>query len=301
VKKGDLVSELIAVLDETQSVDTFLVTLGLLESMEAKAQPAIPSILRNAERLGVFKNHLTSKGRDTEQVESIVKSLEKILSSEQKSSPRTAVAGSEPSEPGSALGALAGALVGSAVGSPAPFIVEAPCRLQPKPGSHELKLLIDCYGLPKEEDADDARDKLHTIAWQMRKHLQTRLAKDSLKLSFVPLAQIEALRKAKKTDTILTFAALATQFQPDYIIRVEVFEIATEGGGSDGRKRLSVPLRLSAHDVRKQEGDAIHEEICDIVHSTNGDVKNLPWLNFAQQGLEKVGRELAERFSVKEK
>src|SRR5439155_10774181 len=80
--KPDLLTEMTLVLCSTQSVDTFFVTLGLLEKMGMKAQPAIPAILRNAERLGIFKNHTTEKGRDAELVERVAEALHKIRAGE---------------------------------------------------------------------------------------------------------------------------------------------------------------------------------------------------------------------------
>jgi hypothetical protein len=49
--RHDLVSELIAILNETKSVSTFYLTLGVLAEMGPRAEPAIPAIIRNAERL----------------------------------------------------------------------------------------------------------------------------------------------------------------------------------------------------------------------------------------------------------
>jgi hypothetical protein len=80
--KPDVVVEMIQVLQSTQAVDTFFVTLGLLEEMGQKAQPAIPGILRNAERLGLFKSHLTNRDRDTEHVERVVRALKRIRAPE---------------------------------------------------------------------------------------------------------------------------------------------------------------------------------------------------------------------------
>jgi hypothetical protein len=50
------VQELTAILDETRSVDTFLLTVSALAELGPKAKPAIRAIIRNAERLGVLKD-----------------------------------------------------------------------------------------------------------------------------------------------------------------------------------------------------------------------------------------------------
>jgi len=73
---------MIQVLQSTQSVDTFFVTLNLLERMGTKAHSAAPAILRNAERLGLFKDHLAKKGSNKERVEKIAGTLEKICACE---------------------------------------------------------------------------------------------------------------------------------------------------------------------------------------------------------------------------
>jgi len=80
--KQGLVPELVAILNETKSLDTFLVTLRLLEGMGKQAEPAIPAIIRNAERLEVFKDHSAHKEGNSERIDAIVKSLERIRGKE---------------------------------------------------------------------------------------------------------------------------------------------------------------------------------------------------------------------------
>jgi len=65
-KGQPLLSELIAILNETKSVDTFSVTVGVLSEMGPRAESAIPAIIRNAERLGFLKDHLLAKKDDVE-------------------------------------------------------------------------------------------------------------------------------------------------------------------------------------------------------------------------------------------
>jgi hypothetical protein len=52
---NSVVSELIAVLSETKSKDTYLAAVMTLSRMGARAQPTVGAILRNGERLGVFE------------------------------------------------------------------------------------------------------------------------------------------------------------------------------------------------------------------------------------------------------
>jgi hypothetical protein len=57
---GMVVPELVGILNETASKDTFLVTVLLLKKLGAEAKPALPAIIRNAERLNIFKGTSTA-------------------------------------------------------------------------------------------------------------------------------------------------------------------------------------------------------------------------------------------------
>jgi hypothetical protein len=76
-----VVGELVALLRETRSPDTFLVTVMVLGRMGAEARPAIPDIIRNAERLNVFKDVTRPAGRGDELglAEGVWSSIEMIL------------------------------------------------------------------------------------------------------------------------------------------------------------------------------------------------------------------------------
>jgi len=63
---GALVKELIKILDETQSPDTLLVTVGLLAEMKVDAKLAVPAAIRAAERLQVFGASLVSSKNNQE-------------------------------------------------------------------------------------------------------------------------------------------------------------------------------------------------------------------------------------------
>jgi hypothetical protein len=78
---GGLLGELIVILNETKSVDTFAVTCHLLAKMGAEAQPAVPAILRNAERLGLLKKRLLSGKKDQRPgvTDSLAEMLEQIV------------------------------------------------------------------------------------------------------------------------------------------------------------------------------------------------------------------------------
>jgi hypothetical protein len=76
-----LVGELITILNETKSVDTFAVTCGLLEKMGTEARPAIPAMIRNAERLGLLKKRLLTgkEGRRQLAMDSLALMIEHIV------------------------------------------------------------------------------------------------------------------------------------------------------------------------------------------------------------------------------
>jgi hypothetical protein len=57
---------LVKILDETQSPDTLLVTVGLLAEMKADAKLAVPAAIRAAERLQVFGTSLVSAKNNQE-------------------------------------------------------------------------------------------------------------------------------------------------------------------------------------------------------------------------------------------
>ena len=61
-----LIKELVKILDETQSPDTLLVTVGLLAEMKADAKLAVPAAIRAAERLQVFGTSLVSSKNNQE-------------------------------------------------------------------------------------------------------------------------------------------------------------------------------------------------------------------------------------------
>jgi hypothetical protein len=84
---GDpVVQELVAVLDRTSSPDTYVVTTAVLGKMGFAARPALPAVVRNGERLGVFKgvagiNKANEPPLPTEMVQEARKVVEDILAS----------------------------------------------------------------------------------------------------------------------------------------------------------------------------------------------------------------------------
>jgi hypothetical protein len=82
VSKNDpIVGELTAILNETKSAETFLVTTIVLGHLGAEAKPALPAIIRNAERLELFEDLYdanVSTG-DRAAAQKVIAALEMIL------------------------------------------------------------------------------------------------------------------------------------------------------------------------------------------------------------------------------
>jgi hypothetical protein len=106
-----IVGDLVAVLNETKSVDAFLVAVELLQKMGAEARPAVPAVIRNAERLGILKKSALSSGKGNRQeiVRQLLENLERMAGTAGESAAKHQCCSSSP------LGAGVGALAGSAV------------------------------------------------------------------------------------------------------------------------------------------------------------------------------------------
>ncbi len=81
-KSDRIIDELTAILNETKSAETFLVTTMVLGRLGAEAKPALPAIIRNAERLELLEDLYSSRAsadnRDIAAQE-ILAALEMIL------------------------------------------------------------------------------------------------------------------------------------------------------------------------------------------------------------------------------
>jgi hypothetical protein len=78
---GDpVVQDLMAILNETSSPDTFMVTTMVLGKMGFAARPALPAIVRNGERLGLFRGLADpNKANGMEVAEAVMESIDLIL------------------------------------------------------------------------------------------------------------------------------------------------------------------------------------------------------------------------------
>jgi hypothetical protein len=69
----EFVEDLVSILNETHSPDAFLVTLSVLQELKPDARVVVPAIIRNAERLRLFKR--TKADQATEEQRMIVECL----------------------------------------------------------------------------------------------------------------------------------------------------------------------------------------------------------------------------------
>ena len=67
--RADIVPPLVRILEETKEIRTFLLTVEVLQGMGQQARPAIPTIIRNAERLGILKAPEESQERRAQREE----------------------------------------------------------------------------------------------------------------------------------------------------------------------------------------------------------------------------------------
>jgi hypothetical protein len=287
-KKADLVSELIAVLNETKSVDSFLVTLELLEDMEAQAQPAIPAIIRNAERLGVFKDHLKTDGRESEQVKKITMTLYKIRAAEPEA----------PTPKKDKLAAGEGQEAASPLLSKETNAVR--CQLKPKEGESELRVLIDAsIGEQAGNPGDEVlQEVLHDLRFQLRQSLDARFRMQDVKVTFVPITQVVSFREKRqlKLNVPLDPAEVRSQFKADFFIGVRIRDGKLEGDedtkrAKSGREGFS----LTVYDLRKTE-EAIHEELVDVCDRAGKEGEETRI--FVRKLMGKGAQEIANRFEV---
>ncbi len=73
----DDVAELLALINETESPDTFLIAVEALTGLEPERKGLVAAVVRNADRLGILKGIASNKV--TEQQEAVAKALEKLL------------------------------------------------------------------------------------------------------------------------------------------------------------------------------------------------------------------------------
>jgi hypothetical protein len=76
-------------------VDAFLVTVKLLQKMGADARPAVPAVIRNAERLGILKKAALSSGNGKrgEIVKDLLENLERMAGTSGESAAKAPLGG----------------------------------------------------------------------------------------------------------------------------------------------------------------------------------------------------------------
>jgi hypothetical protein len=80
-KPASVVEELVAILNETKSTDTFLATLAVLVKFGKEARAAVPAIVRNADRLAVFTG-FAGAGDEGKTAREVVETIYTILDGE---------------------------------------------------------------------------------------------------------------------------------------------------------------------------------------------------------------------------
>jgi hypothetical protein len=78
--RGEVVEELVGILNRTESRDTYVVVVFLLDKMGPEARPALPAVVRNGERLGVFTDVADGKvkGRPMKLAREVLDALGRI-------------------------------------------------------------------------------------------------------------------------------------------------------------------------------------------------------------------------------
>ncbi len=278
-RKGGLVEELIDVLDKTHSADAFLVTLKLLEKLGTPAVSAIPAIVRNAERLGLFKDHLHAKDRDSELVNEIARSIEQ-LRHETAEPPMVKPASWESSTP---------------IVSP-PFT----CKLQPRAGQRAIKIVLDCYVADRVLD-DLGLLRAEDIAYHLRKQIEARFAgktnrasESPTEVSVVPIRQVEKQRAEMTTDELGPDAqTLARHFKADYAVCLYIRSghlAPKKAGVASG----GVNVLLQVIDIRTPDEDPVHEEEMDLEHTANTREMG----PFLRELIDRTTREAVSRLKV---
>ncbi len=98
VTSEDDVAELLTILNETTSVDTFVVTLGMLVELEPERKGMIAAVIRNADRLGLLKGVVTS-GKPIPEHEAISTALEKMVAARNEAKNRSTRPATRPQPP----------------------------------------------------------------------------------------------------------------------------------------------------------------------------------------------------------
>jgi len=87
------IADLMVLIDETKSVDAFLITVTLLAEAKPKAETVLPALIRNAERLGIFERHILKQdaleARIVQRLTEIIVQMSKNTPHETPPSPAT--------------------------------------------------------------------------------------------------------------------------------------------------------------------------------------------------------------------
>lgn len=280
--KADLVDEMIQVLQRTESVDAFFVTLALLEEMGTKARPAIPAILRHAERLGILKNHLTTRGRDSEHVDKVAQALEKIRAAKDQPTTARNAAWVPRRQPVYAEGEEQEL---------------ARCLLTPKVGQREATVVLH-YALADKIPDDTTLKRTRELLVPLRLQLDARFQDSPCRLVIVPVAESQKVWLDKAASgKRLSARELGRHFSADYVVEVERFTTAG-AGEADETTQLEAAVTLTVHEVR---GDDDHQVFAEVCRTTMGPFDApKPLRSVIHAACQKLARDVAGRFSLSE-
>ena len=77
--REDVIRELRTILCETTSPDTFCITITMLQKLKADSPELIPVIIRNAERLGIFRDVIVKGGKKNQAAMEAIDGVADIL------------------------------------------------------------------------------------------------------------------------------------------------------------------------------------------------------------------------------
>jgi hypothetical protein len=282
--KEDLVAELITILNTTESFDTFFVAVNLLEDIGAAAKPAIPTIIRNAERLGAFKNHFLTKGDETDNVEEIYKRLQTIRESKEEGR-------KEDPPPLPTECVRLDPLLG-VTPEPSP-----PCTLRPKDGQSEL-LLVVCEVIAKlPKDHDEEMLRVGDLRYRVGRQLLARFADGPVKVKVASARQMEQAAREVKAKQAAAPRELGEKLGADYVL-VVTLRSAPLRKTKSGHVTESLILTLSVLDMRTPEDDPVHVEEMIIRDERVEEVDDAQARIAIQEMMLKAAHQIASRFKL---
>lgn len=270
--------ELVRMLDETKSIDTYVAILSLLQPKDAKH--AVPALIRNAERLGIFDNVLLNPQQDDRKsklAEMVMEQIAKLTIESKKTASQTpAVA-----QP-----------VGGEEESSTPTLKRFPFSELPKRSRVVIYTTFD-----KDPGEEWVRKQQRDLAYLLRKQLQQVNAD----VTIVPINKVESLRMKEEEDP--TVDTMISRLKADYVVRLNVHKLGYVSENKAGEQAMvqgKIALKLSVIDGRDPNEDPLFEEEFLATGPQQMFHSSEEWKApaFAREFLQSVSEKLAERFGV---